>query len=113
MVRSSQKDFLDELVTERTRRNPEFGRLLAAAERRRELLRGLARSRAQAGLSQTSLAASMKTSQSAVARLEAGEADARLSTVERFAAALGKRVEYRIVSDRRPSVQARAVAAKR
>jgi predicted transcriptional regulator len=38
----------------------------------------------------------MGTSQSAVARLEAGEVDTKLSTVERFAAALGQKVEWRI-----------------
>ena len=38
----------------------------------------------------------MGTSQSAVARLEAGDVDAKLSTVERYAAALGRRVEWRI-----------------
>jgi predicted transcriptional regulator len=38
----------------------------------------------------------MGTSQSAVARLEVGYADAKLSTVERFAAALGQTVEWRI-----------------
>lgn len=32
----------------------------------------------------------MGTSQAALARLEAGEADPRISTVERFAAALGQ-----------------------
>jgi len=34
---------------------------------------------------------------SAVARLEGGEANANLSTVGRYAAALGKRIEWRIV----------------
>ena len=46
------------------------------------------------GLSQTEVAARMGTSQSAVARLEQGEADARLSTVERLAAALEIRVTW-------------------
>ena len=35
----------------------------------------------------------MGTSQSAVARLEAGEADMRLSTVQRYAAAVGREVK--------------------
>jgi predicted transcriptional regulator len=38
----------------------------------------------------------MGTSQSAVARLEAGDIDAKLSPVERYAAALGRKVEWRI-----------------
>jgi predicted transcriptional regulator len=52
------------------------------------------------GLSQTVIAARMRTSQSAVARLESGEVDTKLSTVERFAAALGQRVEWRIAKAR-------------
>lgn len=94
------QDFLSEIVTERTLRNPEFPGLVEAARRRRELLRQLAAEREKLGLSQTSVAAVMGTSQSAVARLEAGEADAKLSTVERFAAALGRKVEWRVAKVR-------------
>jgi ribosome-binding protein aMBF1 (putative translation factor) len=92
-----KRDFLDEVIEERTGRNPEFPALVEAAERRRELLRSLAREREERSLSQTALAAAMNTSQSAVARLENSATDTKLSTVERFAAALGYRVEYRLV----------------
>ncbi len=95
------KDFLDEIVDERTKRNPDFPELVQAALRRRQLLRELATRREQLGLSQTAVAARMGTSQSAVARLEAGEIDAKLSTVERFAAALGQKVEWRVAKARR------------
>ena len=46
------------------------------------------------GLSQTEVAARMGTSQSAVARLESGDADVRLSTLERYVAALGERLDW-------------------
>ncbi len=49
------------------------------------------------GLSQTIVAARMHTSQSAVARLESAEIDAKLSTVERYAAALGKKIRWELV----------------
>ncbi|GAA3224213.1 hypothetical protein GCM10010468_51080 [Actinocorallia longicatena] len=49
----------------------------------------LAARRRTAGLSQTEVAARMGTSQSAVARLEAGVSDVRASTLERYAAAVG------------------------
>jgi len=42
------------------------------------------------------VASRLGTSQSAVARLEAGEIDAKFSTVERFTAALGQKVEWRV-----------------
>jgi predicted transcriptional regulator len=65
-------------------------------ERRRELIVELVRLRQQSDLSQTEVAARMGTSQSAVARLESGELDARLSTVERYAAALGRTVDWQV-----------------
>lgn len=96
----SRRDFLDEIVDERSERNPEFANVVEVAFRRRELLRELAAKREKLGLSQTLVAARMGTSQSAVARLEAGEVDAKLSTVERFAAALGQKIEWRVARAR-------------
>ena len=93
-------DFLDEIVDDRSARNQEFPELVEAALRRRQLLRELATKREELGISQTIVAARMGTSQSAVARLEAGEMDAKFSTVERFAAALGQKVEWRVEKSR-------------
>lgn len=86
----AEKDFLDELVEERTRGNPAFPDMVAAALRSRELIRSLADRRRELGLSQTLVAARMGTSQSALARLEGGEVDPRISTVERYAHAVGE-----------------------
>ena len=44
----------------------------------------------------TEIAARMGTSQSAVARLEGGDLDVRLSTRERYAAALGHAVDWQV-----------------
>jgi predicted transcriptional regulator len=52
--------------------------------------------RHQVGLSQAEVAQLMGTSQSAVARFEAGDLDVRLSTVERYTTALGGKLEWRI-----------------
>lgn len=93
-----RKDFLDEVIAEREATNPAFPEMVEAAYERRELLRALAAHREDLGLSQTEVAARMGTSQSAVARLEQGEADARMSTVERLAAALDLRVTWSLSS---------------
>ncbi|HEV2372311.1 MAG TPA: helix-turn-helix transcriptional regulator [Streptosporangiaceae bacterium] len=61
---------------------------------RRRLVAGLTSRRQSAGLSQTEVAARMGTSQSAVARLEAGESDVRVSTLERYAAAVGSQLTW-------------------
>jgi len=65
-----------------------------AAERRR-LVEELAGLRKASRLSQTEVAARMGTSQSAVARLESGDADVRASTLERYAAAIGSQITWR------------------
>jgi predicted transcriptional regulator len=59
----------------------------------------MAKKRRDLGLSQTEVAARMGTSQSAVARLESGDADVRLSTLERYAAALGFSLEVSMKED--------------
>jgi len=66
------------------------------AEQRRSLAAALCAKRVALGLSQTQVAARMGTSQSAVARLESGEADLRLSTLERYAAAIGQRLDWKL-----------------
>jgi predicted transcriptional regulator len=70
------------------------------AERRRSLAADLVAARLDVGLSQTEVAARMGTSQSAVARLESGDADVRLSTLERYAAALGQQLDFSLMNKR-------------
>jgi ribosome-binding protein aMBF1 (putative translation factor) len=89
-------DFLDETIASRTAANPAFPRLVAAAARRRELVRELVALRASQGLSQMAVAERMGTSQPVVARLEAGDLDSRISTLERYADAVGVDREIRL-----------------
>jgi len=63
-----------------------------------EVIDALVRRRNDLGLSQTVVAARMGTSQSAIARLEAGRSDPRLSTLERYAAALDTSVAYAVAA---------------
>lgn len=65
-------------------------------ERRSALDQALAATGVEMGLSQTEVAAPMGTSESAAARLESGGGDLRLSILERYAAALGQRLEWRL-----------------
>jgi transcriptional regulator with XRE-family HTH domain len=106
-------NFLDEVVAERRKKNAAFDAMVEAALERRRLLRTLAEERAEQGLSQTTVAALMGTSQSSVARIESGDADMKLSTLERYASTLGKRIEWRIVSARssKPADRKRARAS--
>ena len=81
---------------EMARRRQANERAARMAEDRGRLLRELAGQRQAAGLSQTEVAARMGTSQSAVARLESGAADVRASTLERYAAAVGGQITWRL-----------------
>lgn len=92
MAPEMEKDFLDEIVAERTAANREFPAVLAAAERTRALMRQLAEERERVGLTQSEVANRMGTSQPAVARMEACDVDPRLSTVERYAEVIGFRL---------------------
>jgi transcriptional regulator with XRE-family HTH domain len=65
-------------------------------EQRREIVAQLVRVRHQLGLSQTEVAARMRTSQSAVARLESGDGDVRLSSLQRYAEAVGRDLRWRL-----------------
>ena len=96
------------MIVEFTDANPNFPLLLLAAQRRRALLQALAQQRRRRHVSQTRVAAAMRTSQPTLARLETTAADTKLSTVERFASALGYAIEYHLVpaekSKHRPGI---------
>ena len=77
-------------------RLPVFPGFREMAEGRERLLTDLVTQRQALGLSQSDVAARMGTSQSAVARLEAGPDDLRVSTLERYAAALGRQIDWRV-----------------
>ena len=90
-----ERDDLDEEIEERSRRSPAYPRILAAAVRTRALVKALVQARERAGLTQAEVARRMGTTQPAVARLERGEADPRLSTIERYAEVVGWQLEAR------------------
>jgi hypothetical protein len=81
---------------ERDRPLPVFPGFREIARRRRGVIDELVAARQQQGLSQTVVAARMGTSQSVVARLESGAIDVRLSTLERYAAAVGRGLDLRL-----------------
>ena len=91
MYNAFVKDFLQEIIDERTGSNPAFPRLVAEANGRRRLARKLAALRAKRSLSQTLVAAKMGTSASVVSKLEAG-GDVKMSTFQRYCAAVGQKL---------------------
>jgi len=81
-------------MTGERRHDPVFPGFREMGERRQALSDELVGVRRGLGLSQTQVAARMGTSQSAVARMETGTSDVLMSTVERYARALGRRLDW-------------------
>jgi predicted transcriptional regulator len=73
------------------------------AERRRRVIAELAAARREQGLTQSEVAGRMGTSQPVVARLETGGLDVRLSTLERYAAALDRRLDWQVTENGVPT----------
>ena len=79
---------------QRVERPTAFPGFAAIADDQAEIIAQLAEIRRSRGLSQTEVAARMGTSQSALARLESGHADVRLSTLRRYAEAMNTDVGF-------------------
>ena len=84
------KDFIDEIVAQRTRKNPSFPALVAEVAERKRIARRLVAFRLEKSISQTVVAARMGTSASVVSKLEAG-CDVKVSTLQRYCAAVGQK----------------------
>ena len=91
-----EPDDLDLTIAEFSKEDPVFPAKLAAAVQRQELLHRLAAARKEAGMSRTAVAAKMGTSEAMIVRLEKGESEVKLSTVQRFADAVGMRLDIDI-----------------
>ena len=74
-------------------KDPQVRKEYDALEEEFALIAAVAKARARAGLSQAQLAKRMKTTQSAIARLESGRAKPSTRTLARFAAATGHRLK--------------------
>ena len=76
-------------IAKRWMKDPAFKKAYEALEEEFALARELIRARAKADLTQAEIAKRMRTSQSAVARLEGGRMNASLETLRRYARATG------------------------
>ena len=92
----ADRDELDEPIACRSEPNVAYLDPVGEALRAREILRELTQARIEQGLSQTVVAARMGSSQSVVARIEQGNRDVRVSTLGRYAAAVGRRVDWSV-----------------
>jgi transcriptional regulator with XRE-family HTH domain len=82
-------DDFDRWIEEEQRADPRLAGAIADAECRSDLLLFLINCRVGQRISQATVADAMDTTQSAVSELEGGGTDPRLSTLQRYARALG------------------------
>ena len=93
----AERDDLQAAIKGWTQEEPDFPLLMKAFELNYRLLGTLLNTRESQGLTQREVARRMGTSQSAIDRIEDGDVDPRLSTVQRLAVALGRIVEWKLV----------------
>jgi HTH-type transcriptional regulator / antitoxin HipB len=83
---------LTQYTTKRAARDPEFAEGLESGYEEFKVGVLLRQAREEAGLTQEELAARLDTKKSAISRIENHAGDIRLSTLERYAKALGRQL---------------------
>jgi len=89
-------DDLERYIEERKARGPEFADSFEIGYEQFKIGVVLRAAREEAGLTQDDLANRLHTKKSAISRIENHAEDIRLSTLEKFADAIGKRLTLKI-----------------
>jgi ribosome-binding protein aMBF1 (putative translation factor) len=89
-------DDLEKYVEKRKKRSPVFAYGFETGYEQFKIGVMLRTAREEAGLSQDELAGRLRTKKSAISRIENHAEDIRLSTLEKFAEAIGKRLSLKI-----------------
>jgi len=87
---------LKKYVAERNKRDPEFAKGFDSGYEQFKIGVMLKQARLEAGITQEELAARLNTKKTAVSRIENHAEDIKLSTLEKFAEATGKRLVLHI-----------------
>lgn len=87
---------MQKYIKERKRRDPAFAKGYDVGYEQFKIGVMLKQARIEAGITQEELAARLKTKKTAISRIENHAEDIKLSTLENFAEAIGKRLSLRI-----------------
>jgi len=98
---------LKKYIGERKKRNPEFAHGYDEGYEQFKIGMMIREARESAGLSQEELARRLQTKKTAISRIENHAEDIKLSTLERVAASLGKRLKVSIVPTERHKFNAK------
>ena len=89
-------DDLEKYIEKRKKRSSEFAEGFEIGYQQFKIGAVLRAAREEAGLTQEELAGRLQTKKSAISRIENHAEDIRLSTLEKFAEAIGKRITIKI-----------------
>ncbi|MCB2183587.1 MAG: helix-turn-helix domain-containing protein [Desulfobulbaceae bacterium] len=90
-------DDLNKYIAKRKKKSPAFAANFEKGYEEFKIGALLKMAREEAGLTQEQVAEKLRTKKSAISRIENHAEDIRLSTLERFAEAVGRRIELNIV----------------
>jgi ribosome-binding protein aMBF1 (putative translation factor) len=89
-------DDLDKYIKKRKKKSPKFAKNFDAGYEQFKIGAMLKMAREEAGLTQEQVAKKLRTKKSAISRIENHAEDIRLSTLEKFAQALGKTLKLEV-----------------
>lgn len=89
-------DDLDKYIEKRKKRSPEFAKEFDKGYEQFKIGVLLRAARREAGLTQEQVAEKLNTKKSAISRIENHAEDIRLSTLEKFAQAVGKNIRLEL-----------------
>lgn len=95
-MKDEEMDDLDRSIAEWKKRNPDLAREFDEGYENFKIGVLFRVSREQAGLTQEEVARRLKTKKSAISRIENHAEDIRLSTLRKYAKALGKEISLKI-----------------
>lgn len=95
-MKTEKLDDLDRYVADRMKRDPKFADAYEEERREWELGQVLAKARERAGLTQEALARKIGTTRSAVCRYERQPTNLTLSTLEKVARAMGRKLVVKL-----------------
>ena len=90
-------DDLDKYIAKRKKKSASFAKNFDKGYEDFKIGILLKMAREEAGLTQEQVAQKLRTKKSAISRIENHAEDIRLSTLERFAEAIGRKIELKIV----------------
>lgn len=87
---------LQKYISKRKKKDPSFAQDYDSGYQKFKIGIMLKTAREEAGLTQEQLAQKLNTKKTAISRIENHAADIKISTLEKFAHALGKRLEIKV-----------------